>query len=268
MTAAAEAGIPRRFGGVARLYGRGGYERLRAARVCVVGVGGVGGWTAEALGRTGLGHITLIDLDDVCESNINRQVHAHDGSVGWLKCRTMAKRLRAINPEAEVVARESFLTQRNAVELLAPGFDAVVDCIDPVNHKCALLVACRDAGIPVVTVGSAGGRRDPARIQCADLGRSIHDPLLARVRKQLRQRHGFPRKDKARFGIPCVFSDEPVKYPEDTGCDGADPDTSLRLDCDSGYGTAAMVTGSFGFFAAALAVEGILTGGAGAQGTT
>lgn len=250
--------IPRRFGGISRLYGNANFEKLRDAHACVVGIGGVGCWTAEALARSGVGTITLIDMDEVCESNVNRQLHALDGTVGQLKIQAMATRMQAINPDIKVHQQMQFFTAKTAEALLAPGFDVVVDCIDPVTHKIALVLSCRDANIPCICVGSAGGRRDPSRIQVSDVGKAVHDPLLARMRKTLRQHHGFPRKERARFGIPCIFSDEPVKYPEDVACDPKDPDSSLRLDCETGYGTVTMVTGSFGFFAAALAVDAIL----------
>lgn len=243
----------RRFAGISRLYGPAGHERLQAARITVIGIGGVGSWTAEALARTSVGTIRLIDLDDICESNINRQLHALTDTVGQFKVEAMAERIRAINPDCKVEAEVRFFTEKTAEALLSPAPDVVVDCIDSMKPKCLLLATCRDRGIPVVTVGAAGGRRDPARIQTADLGRSVHDPLLARVRKRLRQGYGFPRKDKAKFGIPCVFSDEPIQLPSD--CDASNPDTSLKLDCETGYGTATFVTGTFGFHAAAIAVN-------------
>jgi len=245
--------ITRRFGGISRLYGPAGLDRLRAAKITVIGIGGVGSWTAEALARTAVGTIRLIDLDDICESNINRQLHALTDTVGRFKVEAMAERIAAINPDCHVEADTRFFTKKTAADLLEPVPDAIVDCIDSMKPKCLLLATCRERGIPVVTVGAAGGRRDPARIRTGDLGRSMHDPLLARVRKRLRQGYDFPRKPQAKFGIPCVYSDEPMLLPTD--CDATNPDTSLKLDCETGYGTAAFVTGAFGFHAAALAVN-------------
>ncbi|MEZ5277595.1 MAG: tRNA cyclic N6-threonylcarbamoyladenosine(37) synthase TcdA [Opitutaceae bacterium] len=252
----------RSFGGVARLYGRDGLERLRASHVCVIGIGGVGSWAAEALARSGTGRLTLIDLDEICETNLNRQVHALAGTVGQAKVNVMAERIRAINPACEVSARQGFFTAANADAILGEGFDHVVDAIDNVPNKCLLLARCRDLRIPVITAGAAGGRRDPGRVQTADLSRAIHDTLLARVRKILRRDFGFPRERRWKFKIDCVFSPEPTVYPQTDGsvCASKDPDSELRLDCDSGFGTAAFVTGAFGFALAAGVVNRIAKG--------
>lgn len=247
----------RRFGGTSRLYGPAGLARLQAARVTIIGIGGVGCWTAEALARTAIGTIRLIDLDDICESNINRQLHALTDTVGQFKVAAMAERIRLINPDCQIEAETRFFTESNAEALLQPTPDVIVDCIDSMKPKCLLLATCHQRGIPVVTVGAAGGRRDPARIRTGDLGQSMHDPLLARVRKRLRQGYGFPRKPQAKFGIRCVYSDEPLQLPSD--CNASHPDTSLKLDCETGYGTAAFVTGTFGFHAAAIAANLIAT---------
>lgn len=240
-----------RFGGIGRLYGAPALERFRTAHVCIVGVGGVGSWVVEALARSGIGKLTLVDLDDICESNINRQIHALDGLIGTSKIETMAERCRAINPECEVTTKHTFLTAKNVDEILAPRFDYVVDAIDSTNHKVAIIAACKRADIPVLTIGGAGGRIDPTQIAICDLARSINDQLLKRVRKQLRQQHGFPRQKRRKFHIDCVFSPEEPMYPE--SCDISEDESepkSVRLDCASGYGAATHLTGTFGFFAA------------------
>lgn len=252
----ADPDLERRFGGIERLYAHNGLAQLKAAKITVVGIGGVGSWVAEALARSAVGTICLIDLDDICESNVNRQIHALTETVGAFKVEAMAERIAAINPACTVLAETRFFTEKTSEELLDPAPDVLVDCIDSMKAKCLMLATCRDRGIPAITVGAAGGRCDPTRIQSGDLGKSMHDPLLARVRKRLRQEYGFPRKPQAKFGISCVYSDEPMRYPEH--CDAQDPDTSLKLDCETGYGTASFVTGTFGFFAAALAVNHIV----------
>ena len=248
-----------RFGGIGRLYGLEGLERLRAARVCVVGVGGVGSWAAEALARTGVGGLTVIDMDDVCVTNTNRQLPALDGTLGLLKVDVVAERARRINPGCEVEAVADFFTASTAAAMLERRYDVVVDCIDDLRNKALLLAACRERGIPTVTCGGAGGKRDPTAIQIDDLARSGGDALLKRLRSLLRRDHGFdPEGD---WGIPCVFSRERPVFPGADGevCDAPDTTQNLRLDCASGFGTATFVTGSFGFAAAAAAVELILT---------
>jgi tRNA A37 threonylcarbamoyladenosine dehydratase len=251
-----------RFGGIGRLYGDAALERFRNAHVGVVGIGGVGCWAVEALARSGVGILTLVDLDELCVSNVNRQLHALDGQIGRPKVEAMADRVRAINPEVRLTARLEFFNESTAAGILSDRYDAIVDAIDHIANKCLLLANCRERGIPVVTTGGAGGRRDPTQIRVADLAQSSGDPFLAEVRRRLRRDHGFPR-DPATFGIECVYSPEPVAYPQSDGsvCAEREPGTALRLDCESGYGTAAFVTGAFGFAAAARVLER-LAGGA------
>ncbi len=253
-----QANFDFRFGGIGRLYGASALQRFRAANVCIVGIGGVGSWIVEALARSGIGKLTLVDLDDICESNINRQIHALDGLIGASKIETMAERCRAINPECQVTTLHTFLTAKNVDEILAPRFDYVIDAIDSTNHKVAIIAACKRLEIPVLTIGGAGGRIDPTQIQICDLARSINDQLLKRVRKQLRQQHDFPRHKKRKFNIDCVFSPEEPMYPEACDIDGeADGPKSVRLDCSSGYGAATHLTGTFGFFAASHVLKGL-----------
>ena len=255
--------IERRFGGIGRLYGQNGLRRLLEAHVCVIGIGGVGSWAAEALARSALGAITLVDLDEVCETNLNRQVHAIEGTVGRAKAEVMAGRIQAIHQECRVTARQEFLTAATADSILEQGYNFVIDAIDNVPNKCLLIARCRSLDLPVITAGAAGGRRDPGQIQTVDLARAIHDPLLARVRKVLRQNYRFPRDRRRKFEVDCVFSPEPMLYPQPDGsvCPSKDPRTDLRLDCESGYGTASFVTGAFGFALAARVVTRIAESG-------
>jgi tRNA A37 threonylcarbamoyladenosine dehydratase len=250
----ADAGYERRFTGVARLYGAAALQRFAAAHVVVVGVGGVGSWAAEALARSAVGRLTLIDLDHVAESNTNRQVHALGDSYGQAKVQAMAARIAAIDPRCHVDAVEEFVTADNVAQVV-PGADAVIDCIDQVDAKAALLAWCVRNGIAVVTCGAGGGRIDPTRIRRDDLARVAGDPLLAKLRYRLRRRHGFPREDRRgrvrRFGIEAIYSDEPVQPPrtDAAAADAALPSTQ-GLAC-SGYGSSVAVTAPLGFAAAA-----------------
>lgn len=248
----------RRFGGVGRLYGKDGLDRIRRTHVCVIGLGGVGSWAVEALSRSGIGELTLVDLDDVCISNVNRQLHALDGELGQPKVEAMTRRVRAINPDCVVHPVQAFFLKSNAREILQPRFDYILDAIDSPSRKCLLIALCREMAIPVIATGASAGRRDPTAVEVTDLAFSSHDRLLQEVRKKLRTRHGFPRGERP-FGVECVVSREPVVYPGREGsicpAPGAAPD--LRLDCDSGFGTASFVTGTFGFVAAGRIIQAI-----------
>ncbi|MEO0056065.1 MAG: hypothetical protein RLZZ50_2012 [Verrucomicrobiota bacterium] len=248
-----------RFGGLARLYGREVLARLRAAHFCVVGVGGVGSWTAEALARGGAGAITLIDLDEVCVSNVNRQLHALDGQIGRAKVDVLAERIRLINPECRVEAVQEFFVASSAGRLLAPerAYTVVVDAIDSVAHKALLLASCVARGLPVVSTGGAGGKRDGTRLRIGDLGESGGDDLLRQVRKTLRREHGFPGGEGHRYGVRVVWSTEPAVYPWADGTCSASPEpgASTRLDCSAGLGAAMWVTAAFGLAAAQEAVR-------------
>lgn len=246
----------RRFSGVRRLYGEAGLERLRAARVCVIGIGGVGSWAAEALARNAVGHITLIDLDNIAESNINRQIHALEGEFGKAKVRAMAERILAINPACRVHEIEDFVTVENVEEKLGQGFDVVLDAIDDARAKAAVAACCCARKVPLVTTGGAGGRLDPTRIKTADLARTKGDRLLAKVRNQLRRDYGFPKGEKAKFGIHAVFSEEHVRQPDEAACQ-ADASGVTGLNC-AGYGSSVSVTASFGFIAAQLVLNQLL----------
>lgn len=241
----------RRFGGVARLYGEEGAARLRHAHVCVVGIGGVGSWSAEALARSGIGAITLIDLDMVAESNTNRQIHALGDEYGKAKVQAMAERILAINPDCRITLIEDFITPENTAELLARHFTGVIDAIDQVRAKVAMLAHCTRQGIPIVTVGAAGGQLDPTQVAIKDLAQTVQDPLLAKVRSQLRREHGFPRDTKRKFGIAAVYSTEPLRYPS-TGqaCESSGMHQGpAGLNC-AGFGSSVCVTSVFGMVAA------------------
>ncbi|MCY4471251.1 MAG: tRNA cyclic N6-threonylcarbamoyladenosine(37) synthase TcdA [Kistimonas sp.] len=248
-----------RFGGIARLYGGLALERLRHAHVCIIGIGGVGSWAAEALARTGIGHITLIDMDDICKTNINRQLHALEHNTGQSKVTVMAARLRAINPAIQVNEVEDFITPDNPVEHLTSRFDYVFDAIDSFRVKAAIIAHCRYHKIPVITAGAAGGLIDPLCITVADLTRTIQDPLAKKTRDFLRYRYRFPSNRKRRFAVTCVFSTEMIRYPQPDGTLATTkPEKVSGMSCDSGLGTSTMVTASFGFVAASRIVQALL----------
>lgn len=248
-----------RFGGIARLYGTSGLDRIRAAHVCIIGVGGVGSWTVEALARSGLGALTLIDLDDVCITNVNRQLPALDGQIGRPKIDVLADRVRLINPACRVTCLAEFFTASSAARLLEPRYDFVIDATDRLTNKCHILTGCRERGLPVLTMGGAGGKRDGTHVRVADLSHTEHDELLRQVRRKLRRDLGFPRGVGEPFGIPCVYSPEVPVYPWQDGTCSAEPEpgSSLALDCASGFGAATFVTGAFGFAAAGEVVRRI-----------
>jgi tRNA A37 threonylcarbamoyladenosine dehydratase len=250
-----EADLQRRFSGIDRLHGHGALARLATAHVCVVGIGGVGSWAAEALARSGVGRLTLIDLDHVAESNVNRQIQALTETIGQAKVLAMQARIAAINPSCTVSTIEEFVTEDNVAELI-PACDAVIDAIDQVRPKAAMIAHCRRAKIPVVTTGGAGGRTDPARLKVDDLSRTTQDALASKLRARLRKEYGFPRDPKKKFGVACVYSDEPIRRPlAEAACD-IDESGLHGLSC-AGYGSSVCVTAAFGFAAASRAV-GIL----------
>ncbi|MFD2255818.1 ThiF family adenylyltransferase [Luteolibacter algae] len=258
--------VKNRFGGIARLYGENALQRFAGARVVVVGIGGVGSWTVEALARSGIGKIRMVDLDEICITNVNRQLHAMDGQIGRQKTAAMAERVRAINPDCVLEVIEGFFTERSVEEVLGGEVDGVVDAIDSMKHKALLLAECRKRGLPVVTCGGAGGRRDATRISIRDLAFSGKDALLHQLRKNLRKHHGFasvPMGSKPEeMGITAVFSDEPPVYPGSDGevsCERPEG-SDMRLNCATGYGTVTHVTGAFGMIAAGAMLD-LLSGG-------
>ncbi len=244
-----------RFGGVGRLYGMEALERFSKAHVAVVGLGGVGSWAVEALARSGIGEITMIDIDEICLTNINRQLHAMDGAIGQLKIEAMAERIRKINPECRIHLHPAFFSKRNDAEFFSAGFDALIDAIDASLPKAHLLAECRKRKIPVVTCGGAGGRQDPTQIKIADLSRTEGCTLMKQARIDLRNHYGFPnakpKEKKKKFYIDAVYSTEIPSFPT---CDGnitneKPKDAKLRLSCESGFGSATPITAAFGLFA-------------------
>jgi tRNA threonylcarbamoyladenosine dehydratase len=249
-----------RFSGLARLYGRPALDRLHAAHVAVVGVGGVGSWVVEALARSGVGALTLIDLDDVCLTNVNRQLPALEGNMGRPKVDVLAERVRAINPACRVAALAEFFTAATAERLLASDYQVVIDAIDGTHAKATLIAACVHHERRCVTVGGAGGKRDGTQIRISDLGEAWGDNLLRLVRQKLRREHGWAAGEGHRYGVRCVFSPEHPVYPWSNGTCSADPEpgTNLKLDCASGFGTAVFVTAAFGLAAAQEAIRLVL----------
>ena len=249
-----EIDFERRFGGIARLYGARALERFRTAHVCVVGVGGVGSWIVEALARSAIGQLTLIDLDNVAESNINRQIQALSGTIGQAKIAALAERIAQINPHCRVNQIEEFIEPDNLEQMIGGrGYDYVVDAIDSAKAKAALLAYCRAQAIPLIMIGSAGGQTDPTQIAVRDLARTEQEPLLKRVRKLMRNQYGFPRGTKNKFNVDAVFSMEPLKFPDSAEVCSVDGDERsggvTGLNC-AGFGSAVVVTATFGMVAA------------------
>ncbi len=257
-----EFDLSRRFGGIARLYGDQGLMRLSQAHVCVIGIGGVGSWVAESLARSAVGRITLIDLDVVSESNINRQLVATEDQIGRDKTWVMRDRVAQINPVCEVNIIDEFIDRENIPSLIGSEFDYVIDCIDDFRTKAALIAHCKRNKTQVITIGGAGGQVDPSKIRRSDLSRTQHDVLLAKTRKLLRQEYGFARNVKRTFGVPCVYSNEQLVYPDGNGGlspqrPPVDPDnaSSNALNCAGGMGSVTHVTGTFAFIASAFVLN-------------
>lgn len=243
----------RRFGGIARLYGTEALEAFTRAHVCIIGVGGVGSWVVESLLRSAIGKLTLVDMDHVAESNINRQLPAMSDTLGKSKIEVMAERAALINPAATVRLLDAFVSRDNIEGIVVADFDYVIDCIDSFRIKSALIAHCRRNKIKIITIGGAGGQIDPTRICISDLSRTEQDPLLAKTRRQLRQDYHFPRNQKRSFGIPAVWSDEPLRQFADVlgVCEGSENST---LNC-GGFGSCTPVTAGFGMAAAAFVLK-------------
>jgi len=248
-----------RFAGTARIYGELGLAKFRESHVCIIGIGGVGSWVAEALARSGVGEITLIDADDICITNTNRQIHVLQSTIGHAKIEAMAARIIAINPECLVHCEAFFISSTNVRELLCDDMDYVVDAIDSVADKAAVIASCKRSKIPVITIGGAGGQWDPTCVSTADLSRTRNDPLAAKVRSKLRREYGFSRSGK-RFSVECVYSTEQLKYPQGDGTVDTAKTASAEggLDCNTGFGAASVVTTTFAMVASAKVLNRLM----------
>jgi len=249
-----------RFAGVARLFGVPAFEKIARAHVCLVGIGGVGSWACEAISRSGVRRLTLVDMDEVQMTNTNRQLHALDGNYGRAKAGVLAERVRTINPECEIFVEKMFVTETSAPEFFEKNrgrFDIVADAIDGAKNKAALIAAAVHTGTPIISSGGCAGKRDGTRIECRDLADVEGDALLKIVRRELRSRFGFP-KGKEKMGVPVVFSRENPTFPdaqETVATDGAFPQMISPAGGKPRAGTAAFVTGAFGLALAQFVVE-------------
>jgi tRNA A37 threonylcarbamoyladenosine dehydratase len=249
-----------RFGGIKRLYGSKALNKFQQSHICVIGIGGVGSWVAEALARSGVGQITLIDMDDICVTNTNRQVHALTDTIGEMKIDAMANRCRLINPDIKLNLIDDFIDKENCFEYLSSEFDYVFDAIDSIKAKVALIAHCKRNKYPLLTCGGAGGQLDPTQIQVADLARTVQDPLASKVRSELRRFFNFSKNSKRKFSVDCVFSTEQLSYPDQQGevCrQKSESDGNMKMDCATGFGASTMVTASFGFVGSAYMLKKI-----------
>ncbi len=247
-----------RFGGIIRLYGTQATSQLLKSHVLIIGIGGVGSWIAESLARSGVGSITLMDLDDICVTNTNRQVHTNRSTIGQSKTKIMSERLTAINPEINVNTIDDFLDKDNIETYIHDSFSLVFDAIDNAIDKAEIIAYCASKKIPVITIGSSGGKKDPSKITCGDLTKTPGDPMFVKIRNNLRRRHGFSRDTEIPFGIDAIYSTETMTYPDNKGetCRSKQfLEGGEKLDCGSGYGASTMMTASFGLLAAAKAIE-------------
>lgn len=247
-----------RFGGIARLYGQKALETFQQSHVCVIGVGGVGSWVVESLARSGIGKITMIDPDEVSESNINRQLVALENTIGQGKAEVLKERIEQINPDCQITIIEDLLKPENVRDYISTDYDYIVDAIDSARSKAALIRFCKRNKIRIVCVGGAGGQIDPTQITIADLTRTHNDPLLAKTRSILRYDYGFSSNPKRKYQVPCVYSTEQLSYPlPDGGITQAKPDSerALRMACDVGMGSATHITATFGNFAVGLVLQ-------------
>lgn len=245
-----------RFSGIARLYGEQALERFSQAHVCIIGIGGVGSWVAESLARSGIGKITLIDLDDICITNTNRQIHALKQNIGQPKTDVMAERIRQINPECEIHCIDDFINKDNLSQYLGnkeiPRFQFIIDAIDSVHDKAAVLSYCRRNKLKIITIGGAGGQKDPTKIQITDLAKTVQDPLIAKLREKLKNDYKLTKDSKGKYSIPCVYSIEQLTYPTKNGevCFTKNQAEGVKkMDCASGFGAITTVTATFGFVA-------------------
>jgi tRNA A37 threonylcarbamoyladenosine dehydratase len=248
----------KRFGGIARLYGEAGLKRLQDSHICIMGIGGVGSWAGESLARSGVGNITLVDLDDICITNFNRQIHATNETVGKMKVQILRDRILSINPGCNVRAIEDFFTASTAELILDTKYDYIIDAIDSLENKCLLASYCRDKNIPLITIGGAAGKRDALQVQILDLGKSFNDSLLFQMRKKLRREYNFERPSghslakRKNLNIMSVFSpEEPIPAPLLVECEVE------KRNCDWGMGSTTHVTATFGLAAAGFVINQI-----------
>lgn len=254
-------GYLQRFGGIGRLYGMPALERLATAHFVIIGIGGVGSWAAEALARTGIGRLTLVDMDEVCISNNNRQIHTLTSTIGRAKTLVMKERLQEINPELQIHIVDDFMEPENVAQLLGKQHDIVIDCVDAAYAKAAIISYCKSNKISVITVGSSGGKADPQKITYSDLTKTTTDPLLARTRNNLRRNYNFTRMAKRNFGIEAIYSTEQLKYATPEGGISENKAVfvaNMKMDCEGGLGAVSMVTASFAFLACSRALERFL----------
>ncbi len=245
------------FHALKRLYGNKAFTTIQNAKILIVGIGGVGSWLAEALARSGIINIDLVDPDEVCVSNINRQILALYSTVGKSKVSVMKARLKDINPDIKSQEFQIFFNQDNCQKIITKDYDFVVDAIDTLKNKCVLISECKKRNLNVITLGGAAGKKDPSLIKVCDLGKSREDMLLMRLRKKLRRDFNFPKGKKSTFDIPCVYSEELCLYPTKEGevCQQKEKGANLRLDCESGLGSASFITGTFAFAASAYIIN-------------
>ena len=262
MTASDTQEYTQRFGGIERLYGKGSLELFNSLHICIIGMGGVGSWAVEALARTGIGQLTLIDHDEICLTNINRQIHALDATLGQKKALQLQSRVKQINPDCICNIIDDYVNKNNIRDYLSPdkNYHYVIDAIDSISLKAAIIYQCKRNKIPVITTGGAGGLTDPTMIQIKDLSRTFNDPLAAKVRAKLREEFNFSRKTKRYFGIECVFSSQQQLYPKEDGSVGHQKPGihGVNLDCNMGYGSASFVTANFGFVATSRVIHKLL----------
>ena len=262
MTSSLSPEYLQRFGGIARLYGSNALLSLSQAHFIIIGLGGVGSWVAEALARSGVGEISLMDLDDICITNTNRQLPAMQSQIGQCKVKTLSNRLQDINPEITVNELEDFLDPSNLGEYIKPEHHFVIDAIDAASVKAALIAYCSARKIPLLTLGSAGGKSDPRMVTSNDLNRTISDPMLSKVRQLLFKRHNFSRDSKRRFRVEAVYSSEQAIFPKPDGgvCQQKSAmEDGVKLDCASGFGASTMLAGTMGFVAADRAIKKYLS---------
>lgn len=247
-----------RFSGIGRLYGQQALHALAKAHFVVIGLGGVGTWAAEALARSGVGELTLIELDDVCVSNTNRQLHALKSHLGQSKNQVTAARLKDINPEIIIHSLEDFIDGENMKSFIGQQHHVVIDAMDAAHIKASLVAYCLAIKVRLIIVGSSGGKSNPQLVTSADLGRTISDPMLVKIRTQLYRHHNFARDKNRKFRVDAIYSTEQMAYPQPDGsvCMNKQAmQAGVKLDCAGGFGSSVMVTGSFGFLAAAKAIE-------------